>query len=72
MKLPLSHQLRTNEWFIEGIDELIKIELKKMELGNPNQPEVLVQANISLRAIKKVREYLLAPSEPKGEKSPTK
>lgn len=64
-KLHLAQQLEANEWFQLGFDEAIERELKKMELANPNQPEVLVQANISLRAIKLLRETLLKPATPK-------
>ena len=63
-KQHLSQLLRNNEWFVEGIETLIEVERKKLELGDPNNPTELVAANHRLRAIRKVQDTLLKPSKP--------
>ena len=62
-KVHLSQLLRNNEWFCEGIDKMIEAERKKLEFGDPSNPDALVAANHRIRAIRAVRDTLLKPSK---------
>lgn len=64
-KIHLAQQLEVNEWFLAGLKELEAQEQKRLEFGDPNTPDKLAQANISLRAIRRVKEHLLKPIKPK-------
>ena len=66
----LSGLLRSNEWFLEGIEKAIAVERKQLEFGDPNNPDALVAANHRIRAIRRLRDDLLRPSKPPEEKTP--
>ncbi len=62
-KRGLSIQLEANEWFLTGLDELLSTYQSNVDRASLDNHSELVAHLQSIRTLKQVKQYLLAPSK---------